>query len=57
MDKKLFFALIVEDFSDVKELYNQGKYLESFKLFEKKLNEIDKNTSPKGEVKSMKAPY
>ena len=56
MDKKLFFALIVEDFSDVKELYNQGKYLESFKLFEKKLEEINKKTSPKGKVKGMKLP-
>ena len=56
MDKKLFFALIVEDFSDVKELYNQGKYLESFELFKKKLDEIDKKTSPKGEIKGMKAP-
>ena len=56
MDKKLFFALIVEDFSDVKELYNQGKYLESFELFKKKLDEINKKTSSNGKIKGMKLP-
>jgi len=55
--EKLLFAFLVENFDDVKKLYNQGKYLESFELFKKKLDEINKKISPKGTIKGVKLPW
>ena len=44
--KKLFFALIVEDFNDVKKLYKKGEFVKSYELFLKKIQEIEKKTTP-----------
>jgi len=55
MDAKFItFAQIVEDFSDVKKLYQDGKETEAFQLYEDKLKEIkDKTFKDTGELRSI----
>ena len=49
--KKLIFALIVEDFDKVKELYKEGKSLEAFEAFDEIIKRVRRETIPEGEVK------
>ena len=53
MNEKLIFALIVENFDDVKSL-NKKDTLKAFELFKQKLDEINKKTSKPARAKSLK---
>ena len=53
MNEKLIFALIVENFDDVKSLYKKDP-LKAFELFKQKLDEINKKISTPAKAKSLK---
>ena len=51
--KKLFFMLIVEDISDIKELYKKDP-LKAYELFEKRFAELKSKTSKPSKIESFK---
>ena len=59
MDTKfILFAQIVEDFSDVKKLYQDGEAEKAFKLYEDRLKEIKCLAQPSsGTTGSFKSKY
>ncbi|MEO1927575.1 MAG: hypothetical protein ABGX26_02685 [Nautiliaceae bacterium] len=51
--EKIFFAFIVEDFGDVKELYKTDPH-KAFELFKQKLKEIDENSKDPNSFRGAK---
>jgi len=49
--KELIFMLLVEDTSDIKEMYKDNP-LKAYELFEKRLKELQTKTKPKGRCES-----
>jgi len=51
--EKIFFAFIIEDFSDVKELYKTEPH-KAFELFKQKLKEIDEKSKDPNRFNGVK---
>ena len=52
--EKIFFAILVEDFSDVKELYKTEPH-KAFELFKQKLKEIDEKSKDPNSFNGVKS--
>ena len=51
--EKIFFAILVEDFSDVKELYKTEPH-KAFELFKQRLKEIDEKSKDPNSFNGVK---